>query len=132
MRCNTIVSLTKVHFAHYGIPETVITDNGPQFWSKSYENFAKKWEVDHVTTSPYHSQSNGKAEAAVKIAKRMWKKVLKDLTDIYLAALAWQNTSTEVVLYSLAQKLYSCRTQTLLPTAPKLLLPELLAKLYIG
>jgi len=56
-------------FARYGIPEKVITDNGPQFRSQRYEDFAKQWEFDHVTTSPYHSQSNGKAEAAVKIAK---------------------------------------------------------------
>ena len=69
MISDTVVSLTEAHFACYGITETVITDNGPQFRSKTYEDFAKKWEFNHVTTSPYHSQSNGKAETAVKIAK---------------------------------------------------------------
>ena len=94
---DTIVSLTKAHFARYGIPEKVITDNGPQFRSKAYEDFANQWEFDHVTSSPYHSQSNGKAEAAVKIAKRLLKKVSKDHTDIHLAVLrlAWRNTPTE-------------------------------------
>jgi len=38
-------------------------------------NFAKQWGFNHVTSSSYHSQSNGKAESAVKIAKGMLKKV---------------------------------------------------------
>ena len=101
---DTIVSITKAHFAHYGIPEKVIKDNGPQFQSKPYEDFAKQWEFDHVTTSPYHSQSNGKAEAAVKIAKRMLKKISQDNTDIHLAVLAWRNKSTEGNPHSPAQK----------------------------
>jgi len=28
---DTIIKCTKAHFAHYSIPEKVITDNGPQF-----------------------------------------------------------------------------------------------------
>ena len=58
----TIVTHTKGHFARYGIPEKV------------YEDFAAQWGFNHVTSSPYHSQSNGKAKAAVKIAKSMLKK----------------------------------------------------------
>jgi len=49
---DTVISLTKAHFACYGIPETVITDNGSQFQSKTYEDFTKKWEFDpHPTTA---------------------------------------------------------------------------------
>ena len=56
--------------------ESQRTDNGPHFRSKTYDDdFAKQWEFDHATTSPYHSQSNGKTEAAVKIAKRMLMKI---------------------------------------------------------
>ena len=71
----TIVARTKTHFARYGIPDKVITDNGPQFRSQLYEDFANKWEFHHTTSSPYHSQSNGKTESAVKIAKKLLKKV---------------------------------------------------------
>ena len=96
--------------AHYGIPEKVITDNGPQFWSKAYEDFAKQWEFDNVTTSPYHSKSNGKAEAAVKITKRMLIKISQENTDNHSAVLAWRNTPTEESPHSPAQKLHSHRT----------------------
>ena len=51
-----VVACTKAHFARYGIPNKVITDNGPQFRSRLYENFAKKQDFHHVTSSPYHSQ----------------------------------------------------------------------------
>ena len=121
----SIVKHTKAHFARYGIPEKVITDNGPQFRAQSYEEFASQWGFNHVTSSPYHSQGNGKAEATVKIAKNMLKKVNQDNQDMNLAILAWQNTPTEEGHYSPVQKLQSRRTRTQLPTISELLKPEL-------
>ena len=70
----TVATCTKAHFSRYGIPDKVITDNGPQFRSQCYEDFAKQWEFYHTTSSPYHHQSNAKAESAVKIAIRLLKK----------------------------------------------------------
>ena len=51
--------------------------------SSEYEKFAMEWEFPHTTTYPYHSQSKGKAEAAVKIAKRLIKKA-KMIRKIYI------------------------------------------------
>ena len=82
---STVIAKTKEHFGRYGIPETVISDNGAQFCSHEYTVFAKDWDFTHVTSSPYHSQSNGKAESAVKIAKSLLKKARKDDADIYQA-----------------------------------------------
>ena len=42
----------KPHFARYGIPEEVISDNGPQFASAEFEKFAKDFEFKHTTSSP--------------------------------------------------------------------------------
>ena len=97
----------------------MITDNGPQFRAKLYEDFAKQWGFNHVTSSPYLSQNNGKAESVVKIAKGMLKKVTKDNRDIKI--LSWRNTPTVAGHYSPVQKLHSRRTHTQLPTASKLL-----------
>jgi len=77
-----------------------------------------------VTSSPYHSQSNGKAESAVKIAKLLLKKARKDDTNIHLAILNWRNTPTEGSKYSPSQKLHSRRTRTTIPTTNELLQPE--------
>ena len=38
----TVVNCTKAQFARFGIPETVLTDNGPQFQAEQYANFAKE------------------------------------------------------------------------------------------
>ena len=117
-----VIKCTKAHFARHGIPDTVITDNGPQFRATEYEQFAKKWEFKHVTSSPYHSQSNGKAESAVKIAKTMMKKVIN---DFQLAILNWRNTPSEGSKYSPVQKLQSRRTKSLLPATDNMLQPTL-------
>ena len=119
-----VIEKTKQHFARYGIPETVISDNGPQFHSYEYTIFSKDWDFVHITSSPYHSQSNGKAESAVKIAKLLLKKANTDNTDIQLAILNWRNTPTESSLYSPSQKLHSRRTRKMIPTTKELLQPE--------
>ena len=71
---STIIDLTKAHFARYGIPLRCLTDNGHKFISNEYKEFAKMYGFEHVTSSPYWSRSNGKAEAAVKDAKSTLKK----------------------------------------------------------
>ena len=121
---STVIAKTKEHFGRYGIPETVISDNGPQFCSHEYTTFAKEWDFTHVTSSPYHSQSNGKAESAVKIAKSLLKKARQEGTDIHLAILNWRNTPTKNSGYSPSQKLHSRRTRTTIPTTNELLQPE--------
>ena len=98
----------------------MISDNGPQFRSQEYATFVKAWGFTHITSSPYHSRSNGKAEAAVKIAKSL---LHKDDNDPFLAILNWRNTPTESSEYSPSQKLHSRRTWTLLPTTETLLYP---------
>ena len=34
-----VISVTKAHFARYGIPDTFLSDNGPQFTSQEFSNF---------------------------------------------------------------------------------------------
>ena len=57
-----VVHELKTMFARFGIPEILVTDNGPQFSSNEFQVFAKSWSFNHVTTSPRYPQSNGKAE----------------------------------------------------------------------
>ena len=64
----------KAVFARFGIPDTLVTNNGPQFVSAELAVFARTWEFDHVTSSPKYPQSNSKAENAVKTVKSLFKK----------------------------------------------------------
>ena len=72
-----MVKQTKSQFAHFGIPETVLTDNG-------FEFRADRSQAECVTTSLYHSQENGIAASAVKIAKRLIKRGHQDNATHYL------------------------------------------------
>lgn len=44
-------------FAHYGIPEQIVSDNGPQFVSEEFSKFMKENAIKHVRISPYHPAS---------------------------------------------------------------------------
>ena len=61
--------MLKELFSEYGIPETLRSDNGPQFASHVFAEFAKEWNFYHNTSSPRNPKSDGQAEAAVKVVK---------------------------------------------------------------
>ena len=88
----TVITKLKAHFSRYGIPEEFMSDNAAQFTSSSFKKFASKWDITLKTSSPYHPQSNGKAEAAVKAAKTMLRKTKKDNEDSFLAMLNIRNS----------------------------------------
>ena len=83
-----VISVLKSLFSRYGIPEEVISDNGPQYASQEFCNFAKKYSFKHTTSSPHFPQSNGHAERAVQTSK----KLLKGSTDPYMSLLSYQST----------------------------------------
>ncbi|XP_028412374.1 uncharacterized protein K02A2.6-like [Dendronephthya gigantea] len=93
---NTVLQTKKI-FSRHGVPEFVISDNGPQY------------------------TRNGVAEAAVKQAKR----ILKMSSDPWLAVLEMRNTPDE--LASPNEKLMSRRTRTTLPIKPELLEPVIIS-----
>jgi len=121
-----IVDKLMVLFSRYGIPDTFISDNGPQFTGLPMISFAKEWSFRHVTSSPRYPRSNGKAESAVKIAKSILTKCKADGSNVWLAILNWRNTPTESVGSSPSQRLMSRRTRTCLPTASKTLRPRVI------
>ena len=117
----SVINATKRHFARHGIAD-MVTDNGPQYSSAHFSRFARGWEFQHTTSSPLHSQSNGKAESAVKIAKNLVKKAKRGNKDLQMSLLEWRNTPDSNGL-SPVQKLMSRRTRTTIPTTEALLKP---------
>ncbi|XP_048479394.1 uncharacterized protein K02A2.6-like isoform X1 [Plutella xylostella] len=75
-RTTSDVTIDKLReaWARWGLPKQVVTDNGPPFTSESFENFLSSNGVRHIFTPPYHPASNGAAENAVKIIKKVIKK----------------------------------------------------------
>jgi len=114
----------KILFARYGVPDILVTDNGPQFSSAEFATFTKAWSFEHSTSSPYYPQSNGKAENAVKTVKRLFTKCKEAGQSEYRALLDWRNTPTEGVGTSPAQRFLGRRCKTLLPMTHLQLEPQ--------
>ena len=112
-----MVAATKSHFACHGIPERLITDNGPQFISQVFKSFCEDYTICHVTSSPYWPRGNGKAESAVKVVKML----LKKSKDFQLALLFYRNTPQQGHDFSPAQRSMGRRTRTTIPTPRALL-----------
>ncbi|XP_057302771.1 uncharacterized protein K02A2.6-like [Hydractinia symbiolongicarpus] len=117
---STVVRHTTAHFSRYGIPEICHTDNGPQFISNEFKNFAKQYGFHHTRSAPYFPKGNERAEAAVKVAKNM----LKKSQDFQIALLNYRNTPQQGHLSSPAQRMMNRRTRTMLPTSKSALLPS--------
>ena len=73
-------------FAQFGRPESIKSDNGPQFRGP-FGDWCKANGIRHVTSSPFHPQSNGRAEAAVKNMKKLLQKTSEERSS-FLTALA--------------------------------------------
>ncbi|XP_018406503.1 PREDICTED: uncharacterized protein K02A2.6-like [Cyphomyrmex costatus] len=56
--------------SRFGISKTIVTDNGTQFTSQSFQDFCELNGIQHFRSAPYNPQSNGQAEILVDIFKR--------------------------------------------------------------
>ena len=72
---NLIIKMKKI-FSRHGIPEMVKSDNGPQYVSKQFQQFATNWRFKHTTKSPRYPRSNSLAETMVQSLKRLLTKAL--------------------------------------------------------
>ncbi|XP_049267195.1 uncharacterized protein K02A2.6-like [Rhipicephalus sanguineus] len=68
------VEALRAIFAWFGLPHTLVSDNGPPFASAEFQKFVRVNEINHVKTVPYHPQSNGLAEHAVRTIKEGLRK----------------------------------------------------------
>ena len=62
----TVTAKLNSWFVEYGYPEHIRTDGGPQF-QRDFKAYCDKQYIHHELSSPYNPESNGLAEAAVKI-----------------------------------------------------------------
>lgn len=124
-RLNSLTSDSVIHelkniFSSQGIPDVVMSDNGPEYKSHNFKQFSEDWNFKHVTSSPRYAQSNGQAERAIQTIKNILKK-----DSLELAMLEYHNTPISNTLPSPSELLNNRKLRSILPCQPKLLRPKI-------
>jgi hypothetical protein len=65
-----LIACLRTVFASFGVPEVLSSDGGLEFTASRTATFLTHWGVHHRISSASFPQSNGRAEVAVKKAKR--------------------------------------------------------------
>lgn len=84
---NFTVNKLREVFSRFGLPDTIVSDNGTQFTSQVFKDFVKLNNIRHKTSPPGHPATNGAAENSVKSFKNGLK-----------AALAHGDTNIDVII----------------------------------
>ena len=129
-RTKCVIDAMRSQFARHGVPEVVMSDNGPQFSCGEFREFAQRWDFENITSSPRYPQSNGQVERAIGTVKNLVKKAMEDGNDVQLALLNFRNTVREGFSASPAQLLFGRRCRTLLTIQRSRLIPKLANDVY--
>ncbi|KAK3107097.1 hypothetical protein FSP39_007098 [Pinctada imbricata] len=70
------INVLRTLFARQGIPNELVSDNGPQFRSEEFRLFMESNAIRHITSAPFHPRTNGQAERFVQ----SFKKAIKSAT----------------------------------------------------
>ncbi len=106
-----VVNATKAVFGELGIPQQIISDNGPHFASAEYKRFTTTWGIVHVTSSPRYPRSNGFVERQIRTVKSVMTKAKQSGQDITLALLSLRTTPLDSKLPSPAELLHGRKLQ---------------------
>ena len=110
-----VVEVTEKLFSEQGIPQKVVSDNGPQFSSSLNTAFAKEWNFLHVKSSPHYPQSNGLVERFVQTVKHSLGKAKASGNDPNMALLCIRTTPVDSNVPSPGELLFGRKLQGNLP-----------------
>ncbi|XP_050088326.1 uncharacterized protein K02A2.6-like [Anopheles aquasalis] len=121
-KAEDVIEVLEMFFSCFGLAETIVSDNGPPFNSGKFVAFLKSLGIEVKKTPPYHPQSNGVAERAVRTVKDSLKKYLLDerlkaagiQRKISRFLLNYRNSPCTVTKVAPAEKVFCYAPHTLL------------------
>ncbi|XP_028163909.1 uncharacterized protein K02A2.6-like [Ostrinia furnacalis] len=113
----------------YGLPHTIVSDNGTAFTSSEFQTFCAINGIEHLTSPTYNPASNGQAESYVKIIKKGIKSCILSASHQYDLQLKmskylfdYRNSKHSVTGFSPAELVFGHKLRSLLdllkPTPP--------------
>ena len=118
-----VIKKLKSIFARHGIPQIIVSDNGPPYSSQDFKQFCFDWNIEHTTSSPYLPRSNGLAERSIQTIKKLLIKCLETNSDPYIALLHYR-TISKGNLPAPSELLMSRKLRTKLPALSQNFIPK--------
>ena len=119
-----VIRVLERQFVDFGVPERLVTDNGPQYGSSEFREFAKRMNFEHVTSSPNYARSNGQSERYVQTVKHSLFKMLGDGKTLAETIIALRSTPVGSGLPSPAVLLQGRNLRSGLHSQSELLKPQ--------
>jgi transposase InsO family protein len=74
-----VIHFVLEHIVYWlGIPQTLMTDQGPSFMARQFKEFASPLGIKLLNSSSYYAQANGQAEASNKTLFGLIKKKIEE------------------------------------------------------
>ena len=67
------ISVTRAHFARYGVPNKFLSDDGSHYVSQEFSSFAVAYDFQLITRSPFYARATDKANQKQKKLKRCYR-----------------------------------------------------------
>uniref|UniRef100_A0AAZ3PPC9 Integrase catalytic domain-containing protein n=1 Tax=Oncorhynchus tshawytscha TaxID=74940 RepID=A0AAZ3PPC9_ONCTS len=87
-------------FRHYGVPEDIVSDRGPQFTSRVWRAFMERLGVSVSLTSGYHPESNGQVERVNQEVGRFLRSYCQDRPGEWARYIPWAEMAQNSLSHS--------------------------------
>ena len=124
-----IIPVLRRMFCRWGTPEEISTDGGTNLASTEMTDFYRRWGVKLRISSAHYPQSNGRAEVAVRSAKRMIRNNVRgdgslDTDAAAKALMQYRNTPLRDIEKSPAQLALGRQLRDSIPMSKEYYLPD--------
>ncbi|XP_015263739.1 PREDICTED: uncharacterized protein K02A2.6-like [Gekko japonicus] len=99
VQMHSTTSIAVIHalrrlFATHGLPDILVSDNGPRFVSEEFQQFLANNGIRQITSALFHPASNGQAERMVRTAKEALGRLTEGDWSVRLGSFLLRQQST--------------------------------------